>query len=56
MLKSQTDEEIFLCDFGCSEFFQPKSDRLSKATKGTYLFMAPEIFKTGVSEKVVKGR
>ena len=56
MLKSRTDEDIVLCDFGCSEFFQPKSDRLSKATKGTYLFMAPEFCKTGISEKVVRGR
>ena len=27
---------------------------MSKATKGTYLFMAPEMFKTG-ADKVVKG-
>ena len=47
--------EVFLCDFGCSEFFKPEEEDLSKATKGTYLFMAPEMFKTGV-EKVVKGR
>ena len=30
-------------------------DDLSKATKGTYLFMAPEMFMTG-AKKVVKGR
>ena len=47
--------EVFLCDFGCSEFFQPQEEDLSKATKGTYLFMAPEMFKTG-AEKIVKGR
>ena len=54
-----------MCDFGCSEFFEPASDRLSERTKGTYLFMAPEMFKTSSymaaddtlrDEKVVRGR
>ena len=48
-------DEIFLCDFGCSEFFTPSRGTLSKATKGTYLFMAPEMFLTGAN-KVIKGR
>lgn len=47
------DEEkniIRLCDFGCSEYFKPANDKLSDKTKGTYLFMAPEIF-TPTAEK-----
>ena len=36
-------DDILLCDFGCSEFFHPTSDTLSNTTKGTYLFMAPEM-------------
>lgn len=54
--KKDGTEEIYLCDFGCSEFFHPKKDKLSNATKGTYLFMAPEIFEVGAAEKVVRGR
>jgi serine/threonine protein kinase len=49
------DGEVFLCDFGCSEFFTPSTGTLSKATKGTYLFMAPEMFLTG-PQKVIYGR
>ena len=45
-----------MCDFGCSEFFLPKSDQLSKVTKGTYLFMAPEMFSTDQHDKIVRGR
>lgn len=47
--------KVFLCDFGCAEFFQSEHEDLSNATKGTYLFMAPEMFMTG-DKKVVKGR
>lgn len=47
---------VFLCDFGCSEFFTPSTGTLSKATKGTYLFMAPEMFITDKAKKVIKGR
>ena len=35
--------KVKLCDFGVSEFFQSNNDLLSGATKGTYLFMAPEM-------------
>lgn len=48
-------EDIKLCDFGCGEFFHAERDKLSNKTKGTYLFMAPEIFEVG-SDKVVKAR
>ena len=34
---------VFLTDFGVSEFFQSSNDLLSGGTKGTYLFMAPEM-------------
>lgn len=47
---------VLLCDFGCSEFFTPSKGTLSKATKGTYLFMAPEMFSTDKATKVIKGR
>jgi len=45
-----------LCDFGCSEFFLPKSGQLSHMTKGTYRFMAPEMFGADKSVKLVRGR
>lgn len=32
------------------------SDKLSKVTKGTYLFMAPEMFSANKKEKVIRGR
>ena len=47
-------EEVKLCDFGCSEFFKEvptDESNLSKTTKGTYLFMAPEMFKQDVARK-----
>ena len=52
------DHDIKLCDFGCSEFFTPDSDQLSRKTKGTYLFMAPEMIKCAnpAAEKVMSGR
>ena len=34
---------IKLCDFGVSEFFDGQDDILTGATKGTYLFMSPEM-------------
>ncbi len=43
--------EVFLTDFGCSEFFSPNNEDLSKATKGTYLFMAPEMYETNKDKK-----
>ena len=49
-------DDILLCDFGCSEFFHPTSDALSNTTKGTYLFMAPEMFSADKSTKVIGGR
>ena len=49
-------DDIMLCDFGCSEFFHPTSDTLSNTTKGTYLFMAPEMFSADKSTKVIGGR
>ena len=49
------NNDVFLADFGCSEFFAPINDDLSKATKGTYLFMAPEMFEGNKEKKVVKG-
>ena len=54
--KAEGEEDIMLCDFGCSEFFHPQRDKLSRATKGTYLFMAPELFKGDSFKKVVRGR
>mmetsp|Transcript_13468 Transcript_13468/g.18450 ORF Transcript_13468/g.18450 Transcript_13468/m.18450 type:complete len:211 (+) Transcript_13468:1032-1664(+) len=47
--------QVHLTDFGCSEFFEPSSNDLSKATKGTYLFMAPEMLQGDKSKKIVKG-
>ena len=35
--------KLKLVDFGVSEFFQSNNDLMSNATKGTYLFMAPEM-------------
>ena len=46
--------QVYLSDFGCSEFFK-KDEDLSKATKGTYLFMAPEMFEGNKEKKIVKG-
>ena len=49
--------EIKLCDFGCSEFFKMDCDQLTRKTKGTYLFMAPEIIKSNPDdEKIMSGR
>ena len=57
MCLSDSENCIQICDFGCSEFFEPASDRLSEKTKGTYLFMAPEMFKVNLDEeKVIRGR
>jgi len=49
------DGLVQLTDFGCSEFFQSHNDDLSKATKGTYLFMPPEMFEGNKEKKVIKG-
>ena len=47
---------VFLTDFGCSEFFHATHNNdLTKATKGTYLFMAPEMFEGNKEKKVVRG-
>ena len=35
--------QVYLTDFGVSEFFQSSCDLLKTGTKGTYLFMAPEM-------------
>lgn len=48
--------EVYLTDFGCSEFFKPTNDDLSKATKGSYLFLAPEMFSGDKANKIIKGR
>ena len=47
--------EVHLADFGCSEFFEPTNEKLSLQTKGTYLFMAPEMFEGNKAIKVVNG-
>ena len=47
--------QVFLTDFGCSEFFSPNNEDLSKATKGTYLFMAPEMYETNKDKKQIWG-
>lgn len=47
--------KIFLTDFGCSEFFALNNEDLSKATKGTYLFMAPEMYESNKEKKLVWG-
>ena len=47
--------EVFLCDFGCSEFFNEIDEEMSKATKGTPFFMAPEMFIGDKTKKVIKG-
>ena len=36
-------DKVKLCDFGVSEFFKSSTDLVNGATKGTYLFMAPEM-------------
>lgn len=51
IMLDERDQKVRLCDFGCSEFFQPTSDKLSIETKGTYLFMAPEMFMYGVEKR-----
>ena len=48
--------KVFLTDFGCSEFFDSNhNEDLTKATKGTYLFMAPEMFEGNKEKKIVRG-
>ena len=42
LLDTQNDQ-IKLCDFGLSEFFNSSDDLLTGTTKGTYLFMSPEM-------------
>ena len=49
-------KDILLGDFGCGEFFQSQSGRLSKYTRGTYQFMAPELFIPDKTTKKVQGR
>lgn len=49
------DDNVYLADFGCSEFFTEKNDDLQKATKGTYKFMAAEMFEGNKDKKIVKG-
>ena len=44
-------DKVKLCDFGVSEFFKSTNDLLSGATKGTYLFMAPEMVDTTRKKK-----
>ena len=44
-----------LCDFGVSEFFEPSDDLVSNATKGTYLFMSPEMVDPS-KEKGIHGK
>ena len=47
--------ELVLVDFGMSKCFQGEDD-IFKKTNGTILFFAPEIVKTGVANKVIRGR
>ena len=47
--------EIVLVDFGLSKHFVGEDDQI-KATAGTMLYYAPEIVRTGVPDKVVRGR
>ena len=48
-------EKVKLVDFGVSEFFKSTNDLLSGATKGTYLFMAPEMVDP-TKKKEIHGR
>jgi len=48
-------EELVLVDFGISSKFHDDDDFLT-TTQGTMRFYAPEIVRTGVKIKVVRGR
>lgn len=48
--------EVYLCDFGVSEFFKSSNDLLSGGTKGTYLFMAPEMVNPDKNKQIIRGR
>ena len=50
------DKKIKLCDFGLGEFFKSSNDVLTGATKGTYLFMAPEMVDVSRKKKGVYAR
>jgi len=47
--------EIVLVDFGLSKHFSGEDDQV-KRIAGTMLYYAPEIMRTGVVDKVVRGR
>ena len=48
--------QVYLTDFGVSEFFESSNDLLKGGTKGTYLFMSPEMVNPDKSKKCVRGR
>jgi serine/threonine protein kinase len=48
-------KELVLVDFGLSKKFEGEND-IIKATAGSCLFFAPEVVKTGVKNKVFRGR
>ena len=48
--------QVYLTDFGVSDFFQSSSDLLKTGTKGTYLFMAPEMVNPDKSKQIIRGR
>ena len=56
IMLDKKDGEIKLCDFGVSDFFETKNDVLSGGTKGTYLFMAPEMMDRNKNKKAIKAR
>ena len=56
MLAKKDEDTLKLCDFGVSEFFTSSNDILTGATKGTYLFMAPEMVDVSKKKKGIHGR
>lgn len=46
------NDNLYLCDFGVSQFFTNHKDDKLEGTRGTYLFMAPEIVKPGLPKQV----
>ena len=46
------NDNLYLCDFGVSQFFPNHFDDKLEGTRGTYLFMAPEIVRPGLPKQV----
>ena len=48
------NNELVMCDFGLSDYFTDEDD-LCK-TKGSALYFAPEVVKTKIKNKQMRGR